>query len=97
MELTEGRKSSTASASLGALTEMTTTSTMMTSTMSSTGAEGTATVTISSTTEGETVDLEEAMMSQGDDDDDTYGKKYRTTSEDRIDRSAAQSKTEGGM
>ena len=32
------------------------------------------------------------MMSQGDEDDDTYGKKYRTTSEDRTDRSVAQAK-----
>ena len=75
MELTEGRKSSTASASLGAPTEVTTTSTV-TSTVSSVGAEGTATATISSTTEGDTVDLEEAMMRQGDNDDDGYGKKY---------------------
>ena len=53
MELTEGHKSSTASASLGALTEETTTSTM-TSTVSSVGAKGMATVTVSSTTEGDT-------------------------------------------
>ena len=70
MELTEGHKSSTASVSLGAPPEMSTTSTM--STVTSTSAEGTATATITSTTEGETVDLEEV----GDDDDDTYGKKY---------------------
>ena len=75
MELTEGRKSSTASASLGAPPEMTTTSTVM-STVTSMSAEGMATATITSTTEGETVDLEEAMMRQGDNDDDTYGKKY---------------------
>ena len=75
MELMEGRKSSTASASLGAPTEVTTTSTM-TSTVSSVGAKGMATATVSSTMEGDTVDLEEAMMSQGDDDDDGYGKKY---------------------
>ena len=74
MELTAGRKSSTASASLGAPTEVTTTSTM-TSTVSSVGAKGTATATVSSTTEGDTVDLE-AIMSQGDDDNDGYGKKY---------------------
>ena len=91
MELTEEHKSSTASASLGAPTEVTTTSTV-TSTVSSVGAEGTATATISSTTEGDTVDLEEAMMSQGEDDDDRYGKKYRTTSEDRTDRSVARAK-----
>ena len=75
MELTRGRKSSIASASLGALTEVTTTSTV-TSTVSSVGAKGTATATVSSTTEGDTVDLEEAMMSQGDDDNDGYSKKY---------------------
>ena len=40
MELTEGRKSSTASASLGAPTEVTNTSTVM-STVSSVGAKGT--------------------------------------------------------
>ena len=75
MELTRGCKSSTASASLGALTEVTTTSTM-TSTVSSVGAKGTATAMVSSTMEGDTVDLEEAMMSQGDDDNDGYSKKY---------------------
>ena len=91
MELTEGHKSSTASASLGAPTEVTTTSTV-TSTVSSVGAKGMATATVSSTMEGDTVDLEEAMMSQGDDDDDGYGKKYRTTSKDRTDRSAVRAK-----
>ena len=91
MELTEGCKSSTASASLGAPPEMTTTSTVM-STVTSMSAEGTATATITSTTEGEMVNLDEAMMNDGDDDDDTYGKKYRTTSEDRTDRSAARAK-----
>ena len=91
MELMEGRESSTASASLGAPTEVTTTSTM-TSTVSSVGAKGMATATVSSTMEGDTVDLEEAMMSQGDDDDDGYGKKYQTTFEDRTDRSAARAK-----
>ena len=91
MELMEGRKSSTASVSLGALTEVTTTLTVM-STVSSVGAKGMATATVSSTMEGDTVDLEEAMMSQGDNDDDGYGKKYRTTSEDRTDRSAARAK-----
>ena len=60
-------KKSTASASLGAPTEET--------------AEGTAPTGVTSTTEGDTVDLEAAMLSQGDDDDDVYGKKYRTTSE----------------
>ena len=91
MELTGGRKSSTTSASLGALTEITTTSTV-TSTVSSVGAKGMATAMVSSTTEGDTVDLEEAMMSQGDDNNDGYGKKYRTTSKDRTDRSAARAK-----
>ena len=70
MELTEGCKSSTASVSLGAPPEVTTTSTVM-STVTSTSAEGMATATITSTTEGEMVDLEEAMMSQGDNDDNT--------------------------
>ena len=64
MELTQGCKSSTASMSLGAPPETTTTSTVM-STVTSMSAEGTATATITSTTEGEMVDLEEAMMSQG--------------------------------
>ena len=91
MELTVRRKSSTASASLGAATEVTTTSTVM-STVSSVGAKGTATATVSSTMEVDTVDLEEAMMSQGDDDNNGYGKKYRTTSEDRTDRSAVRAK-----
>ena len=91
MELTEGCKSSTASVSLGALTEMTTMSTVM-STESTAGSKGTAMMTVSSTMEGELVDLEAAMMSQGDEDEDMYGKIYRTTSEDRTDRSAAQAK-----
>ena len=47
---------------------------------------------VTSTTEGDTVDLEAAMLSQGDDDDDVYGKKYLTTPEDRTDRSAARAK-----
>ena len=96
MELTEGRKGLGASASVGAPTEMTTTSTV-TSTVSSTvtsTSESTTTTTatamVSSTMEGElTVDLEEAMMSQGDDNDDTYSRKYKTMSEDRTDRGAA--------
>ena len=89
MELMAGCKSSTAS--LGAPTEVTTTSTVM-STVSSVGAKGTATAMVNSTTEGDTVDLEEAMMSQGDDDDDGYSKKYQTTSEDKTDRSVARAK-----
>ena len=87
MELTEGCNSSTASASLGAPPEMTTTSTV-TSTVSSVGSQDTETATISSTTEGDTVELEVAMLSQGDKDDDMYGKKYRTMPEDRTERSA---------
>ena len=59
---------------------------------SSVGAERTAPTVVTSTTEGDTVDLEAVMLSQGDDDDDVYGKKYRTTSEDRTDRSAARAK-----
>ena len=59
---------------------------------SSVGAEETMPTAVTSTTEGDTVDLEAAMLSQGDDDDYVYGKKYRTTSEDRTDRSAARAK-----
>ena len=47
---------------------------------------------VTSATEGDQVDLEAAMLSQGDDDDDVYGKRYRTTPEDRMDRSAARAK-----
>ena len=85
-----GRKS-TASASLGAPTEATATMTE-TDAASSVGEEGTTLTAVTSTTEGDTVDLEEAMLSQGDDNDDVYGKKYRTTPEDRTDRSAARAK-----
>ena len=67
----------------------TTTETAATSTE---GVEGTAPTAVTSTTEGDTMDLEAAMLSQGDDDEDVYGKKYRTTSEDRTDRSAARAK-----
>ena len=84
-------KKSTASASLGApleAMEMTT----GTITASSTGTERAATSAVGSTTEGGTVDLEAAMLSQGDDDDDVYGKRYRTKPEDRTDRSAARAK-----
>ena len=53
----------------------------------------TATATVSSTAEaGEEVDLEEAMHSQGDEEESGYGKKYKTTSEDRTDRNAARAK-----
>ena len=80
-----GRKS-TASASLGAPTEATVTTTE-TAAASSVGAEGMTLTAVTSTTEGDTVDLEVTMLNQGDDDDDVYGKKYRTTPEDRTDRS----------
>ena len=82
---------STASASLGAPMEAMVTMTE-TAAASSVGAEGTAPTVVTPTTEGDTVDLEVAMLSQGDDDDDVYGKKYRTTSEDRTDRSTARAK-----
>ena len=59
---------------------------------SAVGAEGTAPTAVTLTTEGDAMDLEVAMLSQGDDDDDVYGKKYHTTSEDRTDRSAARVK-----
>ena len=42
--------------------------------------------------EGDQVDLEVAMLSQGDDDDDVYGKRYCKTPEDRTDRSVARAK-----
>ena len=82
---------STASASLGAPMEAMATMTE-TAAASSVGEEGTILTAVTSTTEGDTVDLEEAMLSQGDDDDDFYGKKYRTTPEDRTDRSTARAK-----
>ena len=53
----------------------------------------TATATVSSLVEAEQeVNLEEAMHSQGDEEDDGYGKKCKTTSEDRTDRSVARAK-----
>ena len=76
-------KKSTASASLGAPLE-----TMDTTTAASSSI-GTA---VTSATEGDLVDLEAAMLSQGDDDDDVYGKRYRTTPEDRTDRRAVRAK-----
>ena len=84
-------KKSTTSASLGAPTEA---MEMTTGTIaaSSTGMEGAATSAVGLTTEGHTVDLEAAMLSQGDDDDDVYGKRYLTTPEDRTDRSVARVK-----
>ena len=84
-------KKSTASASLGTPLEAMETI-KETAAASSLGAEGTAPTAVTSTTEGDTVDLEAAMLSQGDDDDDIYGKKYHTTPEDRTDRSAARAK-----
>ena len=86
IELTEGCRRPTASASLGALTEMTTTSTMtstmsstasasqgaptettitstVTSTVSSAGSQDTVAAAISSTMEGDAVDLKAAMLS----------------------------------
>ena len=84
-------KKSTASASLGAPTEAMEMTTGMIAT-SSTGMEGAAASAVGLTTERDTVDLEVAMLSQGDDDDDVYGKKYRTTPEDRTYRSAARAK-----
>ena len=85
MELTQGRYGPRprASASEGAPVRSTT----VTSTTS------TAMATVSSSMEAEQeVDLEEAMHSQGDEEEDGYGKKYKTTSEDRTDRNAARDK-----
>ena len=82
---------STTNASLGAPTEAVDTMTETAAT-SAVGAEGTAPTAVTLTTEGDTMDWEVAMLSQGDDDEDAYGKKYRTTSEDRTDRSAARAK-----
>ena len=76
-------KKSMASASLGAPPE--TMDTM-------TAASGSVEKAVTTAMEGDQVDLEAAMLSQGDDDDDVYGKKYRTTPEDRMDRSAARAK-----
>ena len=52
----------------------------------------TAMVTVSSSMEAEQeVDLEEAMHSQGDEEEGYgYSKKYKTTSDDRTDRNAAR-------
>ena len=58
-----------------------------------TSTTSTATATVSSTVEAEEEeDLEEVMHSQGDKEESGYGKKYKTTSEDRMDRSAARAK-----
>ena len=84
-------KKPTASASLGAPPEAMETTTE-TPAASSLGAEGMAPTAVTSTVEGGMWDLEVAMLSQGDGNDDIYGKKYRTTSEDRTDRSAVRAK-----
>ena len=76
-------KKSTASASLGAPLE--TMDTM-------TAASGLVEEAVTTAMEGDQVDLEVAMLSQGDDDYDVYGKKNRTTPEDRMDRSTARAK-----
>ena len=53
----------------------------------------TASATVTSTVSGEPpIDLEAAMLSQGDDDDNAYTKRYKMTSEDRTDRGAAKAK-----
>ena len=79
LELTQGQEaSSSAGGSAAAGSVITSTTSMVTSTSN---------VTSTVDVEAE-VDLEEAMHSQ-DDDDDGYGKKYKMTSEDRTDRSAA--------
>ena len=84
-KLTQGQQGtrSTGSVSAGAPT--------ISSTVTST--TSTTTSTISSTVEAEQeVGLEEAMHSQGDKEDDGYGKRYKTMSEDGADRSAARAK-----
>ena len=74
---------STASASAGApASSSTVTSTTLTTML-----------TVGSTVEAEQeVDLEEVMHSQADEEDDGYGKRYKTTSQDRMDRGAARAK-----
>ena len=63
---------STTSASLGAPREAVDTMTE-TATTNTVGAEGMASTAVTLTTEGDTMDLEAAMLSQGDDDEDVYG------------------------
>ena len=101
LELTEGRKGSGASASAVAPTRPKATSTVTSASSSIVTSMGEdlamkmtmALATVSSTVSGEPpIDLEAAMLSQGDDDDDAYTKKYKTTSEDRTDRGAARAK-----
>ena len=74
---------STASASMGAP--------VRSSTVTSTTSVATSTVSSSVEAEQE-VDLEEAMHSQGDKEDDGYNRRYKTMSEDRMDRSTARAK-----
>ena len=76
-------KKSPASASLGTPPEAME-MTMETAAASSLRAEGMAPAVVTSTTEGDTVDLEVAMLSQGDDDDDVYGKKYEQSQSYRL-------------
>ena len=85
MGLMQGQQGSrsTASASKGAPVR----SSMVTSTTSI------AMSTVSSSVEAEQeVDLEEAMHGQGDEEDEGYGKRYKTMPEDRMDRSTAGAK-----
>ena len=84
-------KKSTPSASLGAPPEAMETTTGMIA-ASSTGMEGAVTPVVGLTIEGYVVDLEVVMLSQGDDDNDVYCKRYHTTLEDRTDRSTARVK-----
>ena len=83
IKLTQGRQVSSTSMSvgmaIGGSTVPSTTSTVIS--------------TVSSTMETEQeVDLEEIMQSQGDEEDEGYGKKYKTMSEDRTDRGMAHAK-----
>ena len=86
LELTGGRygprPKPKASASLGAPVRSAT----------STSTATTTAAAVSSTTEaGEEIDLEDAMQGQEEEEGD-YGRKYKTTSEDRTDRGAARAK-----
>ena len=59
----------------------------------SVGSSVTATASTSAGGEVEpALDLEEAMLSQGDEEGDAYGKKYKTTKEDHTDRNEARAK-----
>ena len=101
LELTEGRKGSGASASVVAPTRPKATLTVTSvssSIITSTGEDMTMKMTmvlatVSSTVSGEPpIDLEAALLSQGDEDDNAYSNKYKTTSEDRTDRGAVRGK-----